>query len=159
MRIKETAVYTFEELNDAAKKKARDWWRGLGVEFAWCDESRDSIKTFVAWFGAKLTNWDIGPWAPLNYTVKAGNECFRGRKLRDFNRDNMPTGYTLDCDLWQTFYDEFKRTGDAKGAFDSAIETGFNAWRADMESQLSDEYIDDVLVANEYEFTAEGEEA
>lgn len=159
MRIKETAVYTFEELNDAAKEKARDWWRGAGFEFEWCDESRGSIEAFAGHFGAKLTDWNIGPWAPLDYTVEAGNECFRGRKLRDFKRDFMPTGYALDCALWQTFHDEFKRTGDAKGAFESAIEAGFKEWRADMESQLSDEYIEELLIANGYEFTADGERA
>jgi hypothetical protein len=68
----------------------------------------------------------------------------------------MPTGYCLDCDLWMTFFDEFKRTGNAKGAFDAAIDAGFKGWRNDLEGQLEDEYIDDFITANEYEFCEKG---
>lgn len=159
MRTITVKLYTFEELNDAAKEKARDWWRGTGFEFAWSEESKQSINTFVDHFGAKLTEWDIGPYCPIDYTVKAENENFRGLKLKAFDREHMPTGYCLDNDLWMTFYDEFKRTGSAKKAFELAVDAGFKAWRDDMESQLTDDYIDDLLIANEYEFTEEGERA
>jgi len=158
MRTKTIELYTFEELSEKAKETARNWWRD-GLDFAWGEESLDSIRAFCTEFGAQLTDWNIGPHSPLDYTVKAENQNFRGRKLKEFNRDAMPTGYCLDCDLYQTFYDEFKRTGSAKKAFEEVIEAGFKAWRTDMESQLEDEYIDDCLVANEYEFTKEGERA
>ena len=55
-----------------------------------------------------------------------------------------------------TFYDQFKATGSAKKAFDDALWQGFNAWHNDMESQLSDEFIDEHLIINEYEFTEDG---
>lgn len=68
----------------------------------------------------------------------------------------MPTGYCLDCALWETFFDEFKRAESAKSAFESAIYAGFAGWRDDMENQLEDEYIDDFLIANEFEFDEDG---
>ena len=68
----------------------------------------------------------------------------------------MPTGYYLDCDLWMTFYDEFKRTSSAKKAFDKALWAGFIAFRNDLEAQLSDEYIDEHLTINEYQYTETG---
>jgi len=78
-------------------------------------------------------------------------------KLKSIDRDSMPTGYCLDCALWFTFFDEFKRTGSAKKAFDDAIYAGFKAWRDDMEYQLSDESIDESMTINEYEFYENGE--
>ena len=159
MKTKTITLYTFDELpTEAAKERAREWWRE-GIDFAWSDESLNSIKTFCEHFGVKLRDWSVGPYANPDYSTDAENSHFRGRRLRDFDRDAMPTGYCLDCTLWMTFYDEFKRTGDAKAAFDSALWEGFKDWRNDMEAQLSDDYIDEHLTINEYEFTEEGERA
>jgi hypothetical protein len=156
MRTITCTLYKFDDLpTDEAKEKAREWWRN-GLEFAWNSESLDSIKTFCAHFGVTLKDWTAGPYSSPEYRTDAENQHFRGRRLRDFNRDHMPTGYCLDCDLWMTFYDRFKATGDAKGAFDEALWAGFKAWRDDMEWQLSDEYIDECLTINEYEFDEEG---
>ena len=148
-------IFKFNELTDQAKERARDWWR-TDLEFSWNAESINSIRAFCDEFGVNLKDWSVGPYSSIDYTTDAKNEHFRGRKLREFKRDTMPTGYCLDCSLWQTFCDEFKRTGDAKAAFDSALWEGFKAWRADMESQLEDDYIDEMLEINEYKFTADG---
>ena len=157
MRTETITIYTFEELpTDDAKERARDWWRNASTEMDWADEALDSIKTFCGHFGVTLREWSVGPYSPFDYTTDAENHHFRGRKLRQFRRDHMPTGYCLDCDLWITFYDEFKRTGDAKGAFDAALHQGFKAWRDDMEGQLEDDYIDECLIVNGYEFDETG---
>lgn len=156
MRTETLNIYTFQELpTDAAKERARDWYR-TSSDPAWCDESRQSIQAFCEHFGVTLRDWSVGAYSPIDYSTNANNQHFRGVKLRDIDRYAMPTGYCLDCTLWQTMHDEFKRTGDAKAAFDAALYEGFKAWRADMESQLEDEYIDEVLAINEYEFTEDG---
>jgi hypothetical protein len=157
MRTETINLYKFNELpTERAKERARDWWRSAS-DLAWSDESRESIQAFCAHFGVTLRDWSVGPYAPIDYSTDAENRHFRGHKLRDFTREHMPTGYCLDCDLWQTFYDEFKRAGDAKGAFESALDAGFKAWRADMEGQFEDEYVDKHLEINEYEFTEDGQ--
>lgn len=149
-------VYRFEELSDDAKEIARDWWRN-GMEFSWGDESLDSIRAFCAQFGIRLRNWNIGPFCPVDYELSEyDNSNFRGMKLRDFERECYPTGYCLDATLSIEFYDTFKKTGDAKRAFESAIHAGFIAWRDDMEYQTEPEHIDDCLIANDYEFTEDG---
>lgn len=147
-------IFKFNELSDDAKERARDKWRETS-DLSWGDESKDSIRAFCQEFGAKLVDWSIGPYAPLDYKVEGAN--FRGRKLKEFTGKEMPTGYCLDCDLWETFCKEFKRTGSAKVAFELAIYNGFKAWRDDMESQQKDDYIDDMLIANEYEFKENGD--
>lgn len=155
MRTIELTIYKFHELSEPAKERARDWFRE-NHETAWGDESLESIKRFCSEFGARLTDWSIGAYAPINYTVKTDNSNFRGRKLRDFSRDFMPTGYCLDCSLWMTFYDVFKRTGDAKAAFDAAVWQGFTDWKNDIEHQYSDEYAEEWIEANDCEFNENG---
>ncbi len=153
MRPLTVNLYTFEELSEDAKERAREWGREvIGSDPAWSDESLGSIKTFCSRFGVTLREWSVGAYAPVDYYAPFDNANFRGLRLREFQRDAMPTGYCLDCALWQKFYDEFKRTGNAKGAFDAALWAGFITWRNDMEGQLEDESIDDFLTANEYEF-------
>jgi hypothetical protein len=158
MKTATVNIYKFEELSDDAKEKARQWWR-TDLDYPWHDESLASIKTFCEFFGVKLTDWSIGAFTYYNYKTDATNENFRGLKLKNFNRDNMPTGYCLDCDLWMTFYDEFKRTGDAKYAFIAALDAAFKAWRKDIEYQYSDEATDESIIMNEYEFFENGKRA
>jgi hypothetical protein len=149
-------VYTFDELpTEKAKEAARDWWRD-GIDSSWSDESLDSIKAFCAQFGVKLSDWSVGPYAPFHYRADHDNSNFRGVKLRDLARENYPTGYCLDADLSIAFYDHFKANGDAKAAFDHALNAGFKSWRDDMEWQLSDEAVDDALVCNDYDFDENG---
>lgn len=159
MRTETRTIYTISELpTERAKQRARDWWRA-DVDFSWDTESKESIEAFCQHFGVKLGRWSVGAYSPYDFNTNAEQRHFRGKRLRDFDRDAMPTGYCLDCSLWMTFYDEFKRTGDAKAAFDEALHAGFKDWRADMESQLEDDYIDDALEANGFEFDENGDRA
>lgn len=155
MRTETIEIFKFDELSDTAKEKARDWYRSQ-ADFHWSDEAQDSINAFCNHFGIRLTQWNVQPYSLPDYSAEYFNSHFRGLKLKDFSRDHMPTGYYLDCTLWMTFFDQFKATGCAKNAFDAALWAGFIGWRDDMESQLSDEYIDEHLLINEYEFTENG---
>lgn len=152
MRTIEVKVFKFYELSDKAKERAREWWRSV-ADFAWQDEARQSIEAFCSEFGVTLKDYDVDR---LSYEHDATKENFRGRKIREFKRDHMPTGYYLDSDIWETFYDVFKKKRNASAAFDDALYAGFRAWREDQEYQQSDEYIDETIIANEYEFTEEG---
>lgn len=155
MRNITKTVYLFSELSEKAKEKARDWWR-QGDHIAWGSESLDSIKAFCTEFGVNLRDYSVDPYSRPTYSTDADNSNFRGRKLKEFDRDAMPTGFCLDCPLWQNFCDEWKKTGDPKQAFDSALPAAFNEWRDDMEYQMSDESIDGTIEANEYEFDENG---
>jgi hypothetical protein len=155
MRVIEKTIYQFNELSDEAKSTARNWYRSCDDGF-WNEEYKDSINTFIEHFGASLTDWNIGPYAPIDYKVAFDNSNFRGIKLCGFKLVYMPTGFCADCDLWGTFYAEFKRTGNAKHAFEQAVYAGFKAWRDDWEYQLSDDAVDESIIANEYEFYENG---
>lgn len=158
VRTSTVTLYKFDELpSECAKERAREIGRQwVSEDPAWNTESLESVKAFCEAFGVRLTEWSIGAYCPFSFSTDAENRHFRGRKLRNFDRDHMPTGYCLDCDLWMTFYDEFKKTGDAKTAFNEALCAGFKAWRDDLEYQLDDESIDEFLTINEYEFDEYG---
>jgi hypothetical protein len=155
MEVVELQIFQFHELDEQAKNKAREWYR-YDMDYHWGDESLQSIQAFCDHFGIRLITWSVAPYSSPDYHADYFNSHFRGMKLKDFERDHMPTGYCLDCDLWMTFYDEFKRTGSAKTAFDKALWAGFIAWRNDMEAQLKDDYIDDHIQINEWSFTEDG---
>jgi len=154
----ETVTYTlykFDELNDKAKERARDWWRD-NLDYHWHDDYRAIIEAFCNSFNVKLKNYEVSAFGQYWFKTDNTNENFRGLKLKDINRDNMPTGFCADNDLWFAFYDEFKRTGDAKAAFDAALHAGFKSWREDIEYQYSDEATDENIIANDYDFLESG---
>lgn len=154
MKVIETLVYTFEELDDKAKEKARDWYRA-NIEYPWFGEARDCLTAFCDHFGVKVKDYSIGDSSGYVRT-DATNENFRGVKLSEQDRDAMPTGLWLDCELFAHFYDEFKRTGNAKGAFDDALYNFTRAVRDDLESYYWGEGVDETIEANEWTFTANG---
>ena len=56
------------------------------------------------------------------------------------------------------FIGAFKERG-ALDAFNYALSLGFQAWRDDLRFQETDEYIDECILINDYEFTLDGERA
>lgn len=156
MEIVEIAVYTFDELEDEAKEKAREWWR-RDLDYPWFKEAIDSIRAFVHHFDAELEDWSIGSGSGRDYIkTSATKDNFRGVKLKDIHRDYMPTGYCLDADLWGEFYRVFENTGDAKYAFEQALEEAILGIQRDIDYQYSDECVDETLIINEYRFTETG---
>ena len=154
MRVLTVEAFRFQDLEDEAKERAREWYRN-GLDYPWFSESIDSIRAFAKHFGVSLMDWEIG--GGRNYIkTDATNANFRGVRLDSINRDHMPTGYCLDADLWEAFYDEFKKTGDAKYAFEQALEDALCAIQRDIEYQYSNEAVDESLRFNEYEFNSNG---
>lgn len=155
MRQQTIALYTFDELSDDAKEVAREWYR-QDLQYPWFDESMNSIKVFCDEFGVSIKDYSIGAFSHSYIETDVENSNFRGLKLKRVKRDNMPTGYCIDCELWETFYDDFKRTGNALHAFNEAIDAAVSEIVRDIEYQYSDEAIDEMLTINEYEFTENG---
>ncbi|NDB68930.1 MAG: hypothetical protein EB015_13165 [Methylocystaceae bacterium] len=154
MRQELINVYKFEELSEKTQEKILNNWRQNSCE-DYSDEL-SSIQAYCDFFNVKLINYEIGGYRPLYYKTNANNENFRGRKLKDFNPDYMPTGLYIDCDLWGSFYKHFEKTGDCKGAFDHGLWAGFKALETEIEERDSDEYIKNCIEINEYEFYDDG---
>jgi hypothetical protein len=66
------------------------------------------------------------------------------------------SGMWLDCTMIQSFFEEFKKTGDAMYAFHQALETALRAINQDIEYQYSDEAVEEMMEINAYEFDENG---
>lgn len=155
MQVIETTVFTFEELNDRAKEKARDWFRE-GNEFPWFDEYKDSLVAFCDKFNIRILNYCLSADYRASIDTDSMPSHFRGLKLKDIDREEMLTGFCADCDLMYHFYDTFKQTGNAYHAFETALDCFLVAVRNDIESTYEDAYVDEMLIVNDYTFTEEG---
>ena len=154
MRTIEKTIFTFDELSESAKERAREWYR-RGLKYPWWDEVKSSLESFCDEFGISVLNYSIvgrGSFIRTN----ADNSHFRGLKLSKFDREAMPSGFCFDCALRYTFADEWKKSGDALASFKLALESFLNEVENDVEYQFSDEAVDESILANGYEFDENG---
>ncbi len=56
MRVKELKLYTFDELSEKAKEKAKDWYRGNdnGLDYEWWDASYESFQDAARYLGITI---------------------------------------------------------------------------------------------------------
>lgn len=158
MRTMTINVYKFSELSEDAQERAREWMRN-GYEYPWFDEAIASVRALCDVYGVKIKDYEIGDYGRSFIATDATPAHFRGVKLRDIDRDQMPTGYCLDATLWQTFHDQFKRTGDALYGFIDALDEAVQEMVSDIRYGYSDEAIDELIEINEYEFLEDGSPA
>jgi hypothetical protein len=159
MRVAELSIYKYSELDGKAKQRAKDWYIN-GMDYPWHQENIDSIKAFCDHFGITLKDWAIGGRGEFLKT-NVENHHFRGFTLEDAKK-LAKTGYLpksgmwLDCTMIQSFFEEFKKTGDAMYAFHQALETALRAINQDIEYQYSDEAVEEMMEINAYEFDENG---
>jgi len=156
VRTIETTIYTFDELLDKAKERAIEKQR-YHMEYPWFDECIKSLNAFCDEFSVRVTECTLSDCYRASIITDATPQRFRGVKLSSIDREAMPTGFCFDSDLRYTFHDEFKRTGDAYHAFETAIEAFLSAVRRDISWHYSDEAIQEHIEINEYEFTENGD--
>ena len=155
--MKTINTYSFNELSEDAKETAISNYRSKGFDYAWQDESHESLNAFCALFGVKVTDWSISTWCHSYIRTHAENSHFRGWNKAKVNAiPEILTGYCLDYAFIETFKKEFEKTSDALYSFNEAIAAGLKEWVNDLEYQESDEYIADFLTANDYQFLENG---
>jgi hypothetical protein len=157
MEIKKIAVFSFAELSESSKSRAQANFLEFD-EYPYFSDALASIKAFVKHFHGEIINYSLGGEVYRSYVkTTLDPSFFRGVKLKDINRDYMPTGYCLDCTLWTTMHDEWQKTGDAFYAFQQAIESALCDIAGDVEYHYSDEYVEEMMEINDYKFTEDGE--
>ena len=160
MRTITTTLYHFDELpTEKAKENARSWWRDSSDnDYTFTTEAVASVDAFVEYFGVRLCDYRFRSNIDETGVVLSGVDAdsFVGIDTYITDRNYIPTGYYLDCELWQTFYDEVREHGDPLLAFNRAILAARKAITEDVAYHESDEYIDETLTINEYEFTENG---
>jgi hypothetical protein len=159
MEIKKIKVFSYEELSDSSKERARAKFLE-GADFPWWSDSESSIRAFVDYFGVGDLDFSIGAFCPSYITAKAQNSHFKGLKLKHFKElatKECKTGYCVEADLWQNFADEWERTSSPLLAFQSALDKACWSIQSDMEYHQSDEYAAETIELNEYLFTEDGD--
>ena len=180
MRVIEKTIYQFDELSDAAKEKAREWFRGIADD--WGAESViDDARRIGALIGFDVDEiywrgfWSQGDGACWTGSVAystgcaaaVARECPQDAKIQRIARE------------WQelqrrNFYrvrgsvsanDRYLRTSvDADPVDINQIVSDFADWiyralEKEYEYQMSDECVDESIRANEYGFDEDGNRA
>lgn len=153
-------LYQFDELSEEAKQNAMQWFRRGMQHYAWVDEGIESIEAFCKHFGVDLKDYSISPYSHSYIRTNADHYHFRGVTLKQLEKDKdlSLTGYCLDEHLFSTMYENMRENGgDTLKAFNSTINAGMKFIISDMEYQDTDEFASEMIVANGYEFTEDGE--
>lgn len=157
MRTMTLNVYTIDEVSPELKEKIIDNFRNDSSLCEWAlEDGLRSMKAYCEHFGVTLKNWKIGAYSHSYAITDAENHHFRGLKLKTCDREYMPTGYCIDWNFFSEFFDEFKRTGDSKLAFEHGLACGVEAIVRDCESCYEEDSIIANIEANEYEFLEDG---
>ena len=126
MRTITTTVYKFDELSDTAKNKARDWWRNLDGE----DPAWHS-EHMLSRNAAIVHRYDAN-------AVQDSANC-------------VWTGYRDD----KILADHWDGTGETPSV--RAICGWYaDAWEKEIDSCMADGYVEEQILANDYEFTVDG---
>jgi len=168
MRTAAVHYYKFDELSDKAKQRALDWWRQGALDYDWWE----SIYEDAALVGIKITGFDTGRSCEITGEfVKTPDET--AARILSWHGEDTPTA--AEARHYQKTMAEFMATAEkdeygelATYALDAdkedieaeflraLLEEYLVILRKEEEYQLSDEVGEEMIRANEYEFTEDG---
>ena len=173
-RKKEILIYKFDELSSKAKEVARDWYRQGALDHDWWD----SIYDDAANIGLKITSFDTDRGNSIEGDYTDSPEKCAAKILKDHGPDTdthkLAEAFLLDRQALQEKYDaayeadeDWRVTrkieesiGELEDEFKRAIlEEYLSILKKEVEYQMSDEAIDEMIEANEYEFLSDGKRA
>lgn len=176
-------LYSFDELSDAAKDNARDYFRQSGDLWGWSDEWWKSAQAFgkIAPISIESADYDRGQveckWTGVDYACRYDHDeaiqelsGLRAWKWLQNNnwfkwaRDNKQgactmTGYCGDCAFADPIAEYEKnplRVPTLEQVFNESAQSWVQEAQGDCEYAYSDEGIDSLIECNEYEFDESG---
>lgn len=177
MRMQTVTIYLYDELSEQTKDKVRDNFRQMSDLWVWGEDYWQSAREFSrispidireadycnARIEARWTSDDaiaklsgIRAWKWL-----ANNGWFTWAE-KNANGDCTMTGFGGDCPFGDAFI-EYKdnplKVPSLSQVFNEAAQSWVYEAQRDMEHAYTDEAIDDMICANEYEFYANGDMA
>ena len=173
MRLQTIEIFTFDELSDSAKEKARQWWREVDTwdSSEWWNSAKafgkiapisitsadyDRGQVDVEWQGVEEAQYLEGlrAWKWLT-----NNGWFKWAKLETLG-ECTATGFCGDAPFADPLI-EYSRNPlsvpDLLQVFYECAQSWVFEARGDLEGTQENSYIDDMITANEYEFTSDGE--
>jgi hypothetical protein len=172
----ETTVYPFNELSDAAKDKARDWFRTTHLDSDWWDRVVDDLKSVgkILGFNLKHVFFDVyerwasieGYWMPeVGAAKKVKKDYPHWAELHAVAKEvgRLTGQFALKGEKYTSHDLRAGRRGGVKCENEEVKELAENFAAlclthitAEWEYLNSDAAVDENIVANEYTFTAEG---
>lgn len=161
-------AFTFDELDETAKDKAREWMREHALQCKWWD----FLYEDAANVGIKIKGFDLGRGSYCNGTIEDteatahailkehGVECETYKTAAAYLKERDEAIEAAPRDEDGEFEDEGSlddKLDEIAGEFTKAILEDYRiTLQQEYEYRLSDEAIDEDIQANEYLFTAEG---
>lgn len=171
MRTYEAKAYTFDELSDEAKERAKQ--RDAEVDgYPWEAEAMDSLRKFAQAFGAKLTDWQVDWFAcspsHADFDAPEMSHAEIARRLLTLGEYSSETLRGCgDCKLTGYAADEDALDGFRKAFFSGEkdlselLQEGFQSWlaaaQADCAHLYSDKGFSELCGANDWEFDEDGD--
>lgn len=166
MKTLTITAYSFDELSDKAKEKARQWMRRcVGDDYGWADFVTEDAENV----GLKITGWNLdrGASCGLEFTETAErvSELILEGHGEGCDTRKAASDYRMAMNMLRTkvesgnMNEEDERDADsqAKAEFKNALEACYlQMLRDEWEHRMSDEAIDADIEASDYLFTAEG---
>jgi len=173
MKTIEIAVYQFSELSDPAKDVARDWYRNWALHYEWWDSTYEDAANV----GLKITEFvlDRDRHADGEFNCFGGAQQCAGLILKEHcaTCETFKTATAFLADLaklnaeievvdgddetnadWEAWQE--KRGLLCDDFLKSILEDYSIMLQKEMEYLLSDESVDESIMANEYTFTGDG---
>lgn len=154
-----TTVYQFDELNDKAKERAREWYRAGALDYEWWE----SVYEDAAQVGLKITGFDLA-WCRQSIDGELTMSAME-------SVSNILTTHGEDCDTYKLasrYYPQLLAQDIEDEAAAQQLEEEYvrelkeEYWHMlnrEMEYLLSDECVDETILVNEYEFEEDGRRA
>lgn len=159
MRTIRTKVYKFEELSEQAQQKAIEWYiSGNDLSYVWRDIKEDAKQIGLKIISLSDHKENEGEFLLAANEVAAnifnehGGDCDTYKTAQEF------------MEKWQPVFNNYMQTEEGEDEL-MEIENEFLKsllddyrimYNKDIEFQNSDEAVEDTIIANEYEFTVEG---
>lgn len=166
----EVQAFSFDELSDEAKERAREWYRGEGLhEVLDFDHMYDDFETCANILGIDINSRSersiqgksLSPRPAIYWTGFCSQlrNAF-GLRATTKHRGHYYHSRSMDIDVYDA-RDESRDLGEDEKLLTECL-IDFADWMyrqldAENDYQYSDEAVDECIEANDYKFTEEGE--
>lgn len=164
-----TTVYQFDELDEKAKEKARNWYRSGALDYEWWESTYDDAKSI----GLEITEFGLdrdrhacgrfidGALECANSILKEhGETCETYKTAKSFLKERDEVVNTAPKDENGDFENEYEldeKLDDIEADFLKSILEDYSIiLQKECEWLMADEQVDDSIRSNEYTFTVEG---
>ena len=167
-KIIETTVYSFNELTEKSKYKAREWYRDGALDYDWWENTYDDAERV----GLKITGFDLDRNRhATGEFIKCAESCANAI-LKEHGKDcetfKDATDYLKELAHLKEFHADKESTNGLTYEGDEQIEILESDFlksiledysiilQKESEWIVSDEQADETILANEYTFTVDG---